>query len=142
MLMNVFNMGFGESILLQKDRESLLVDCGSKRKDNAESQIEWIWSGMNDSKSISFMLTHFHEDHFNRFEALVNHSGRKADVLYLPWINFDKKRVDLCDIAVYLYLLYIKPTEDVSFLLSNQIIFRVCQEFCVNRFNKQHRIAA
>ena len=126
MLMNVFNMGFGESILLQKDRESLLVDCGSKRKDNAESQIEWIWSGMNDSKSISFMLTHFHEDHFNRFEALVNHSGRKADVLYLPWINFDKKRVDLCDIAVYLYLLYIKPTEDVSFLLSNQIIF-ICE---------------
>jgi hypothetical protein len=44
MLMNVFNMGFGESILLQKDRESLLVDCGSKRKDNAESQIEWIGS--------------------------------------------------------------------------------------------------
>ena len=52
MLMNVFNMGFGESILLQKDRESLLVDCGSKRKDNVESQIEWIWSCMNDPKSI------------------------------------------------------------------------------------------
>lgn len=72
MLMNVFNMGFGESILLQKDRESLLVDCGSKRKDNVESQIEWIWSCMNDPKSISFMLTHFHEDHFNRFEVLVH----------------------------------------------------------------------
>lgn len=126
MLMNVFNMGFGESILLQKDRESLLVDCGSKRKDNAESQIEWIWSGMNDSKSISFMLTHFHEDHFNRFEALVHHSGRKADVLYLPWINFYKNRVVLCDLAIYLYLLCTRPNTDVSFLLRNQFKF-ICR---------------
>lgn len=57
MLMNVFNMGFGESILLQKDKEPLFVDRGSKRKDDVTFRIEWIRSCMNAPKRISFMFT-------------------------------------------------------------------------------------
>ena len=42
MLMNVFDMGFGESILLKSDNASLLVDCGSKTKRNVELQVSSI----------------------------------------------------------------------------------------------------
>ena len=71
MLMNVFDMGFGESILLKSDNTSLLVDCGSKTKRNVEFQVSSIRSNINKQGSINFMLTHFHEDHFNCFESLV-----------------------------------------------------------------------
>lgn len=124
MLMNVFDMGFGESILLKSDNTSLLVDCGSKTKRNVEFQVSSIRSNINKQGSINFMLTHFHEDHFNCFESLVQGKRQyQADVLYIPWINFNKGEVILFDIAVYLYLLYAKQDTDVSFLLKNQIYF-------------------
>lgn len=124
MLMNVFDMGFGESILLKSDNASLLVDCGSKTKRNVELQVSSIRSNINKHGSINFMLTHFHKDHFNGFERLVqgNHQYQ-ADVVYIPWINFNKGEAILLDIAVYLYLLYTKQDTDVSFLLKNQIYF-------------------
>lgn len=56
MLMNVFNMGFVESILLQKDKEPLFVDCGSKQKENASSRIEWIRSCMNAPRALALCL--------------------------------------------------------------------------------------
>lgn len=116
MLMNVFDMGFGESILLKSDNASLLVDCGSKTKRNVELQVSSIRSNINKQGSINFMLTHFHEDHFNCFESLVQGKRQyQADVLYIPWINFNKGEVILFDIAVYLYLLYAKQDTDVSF---------------------------
>lgn len=124
MLMNVFDMGFGESILLKSDNASLLVDCGSKTKRNVELQVSSIRSNINKQGSINFMLTHFHKDHFNGFERLVQGNRQyQADVLYIPWIDFNKGEVILFDIAVYLYLLYAKQDTDVSFLLKNQIYF-------------------
>lgn len=70
------------------------------------------------------MLTHFHENHFNCFESLVQGNRQyQADVLYIPWINFTKGEVILVDIAIYLYLLHAKQDTDVSFLLNNQIYF-------------------
>lgn len=56
MLMNVFNMGFGESILLQKDKEPLFVDRGSKRKDDVTFRIEWIRSCMNAPRELVLCL--------------------------------------------------------------------------------------
>ena len=59
MLMNVFDMGFGESILLKSDNASLLVDCGSKTKRNVELQVSSIRRNINKQGTINFMLTHF-----------------------------------------------------------------------------------
>lgn len=69
MKMKVFNVGFGECILLDKSPEAaLLVDCGSKSKNKIDA--DCISEQIRNSKNLSFMLTHFHADHYNGFDKL------------------------------------------------------------------------
>lgn len=124
--MSVFDMKFGESILLKRNTDALLVDCGSKS--NREAMIDVISDKIGSPEKLAFMLTHFHDDHFKYFTEVAN-QNRKADILYLPWLSFhkeDKKTyVDLFDIALCLYLLYTKKDLSVSFLLFGEMDFIV-----------------
>lgn len=115
--MSVFNMEFGESILLKKNTDALLGDCGSKS--NRKVMIDVIGNKIGSPKKLAFMLTHFHDDHFKYFTEVAT-QNRKADILYLPWLSFRKKTyVVLFDVALCLYLLYTKKDLNVSFLLFN-----------------------
>lgn len=127
MKMKVFNVGFGECILLDKSPDAaLLVDCGSKSKNRID--VNRISEHMRNSKNLSFMLTHFHADHYNGFDKL-NNDVRKADKVYFPWISFSPKEGSaigvLLKLAIHLIALYEESAidEDVVFLLKGQIEF-------------------
>ena len=123
--MCVFNMEFGESILLQKNNDALLVDCGSRSKEeDIPTVFDEIHKKIGNSKKLAFMLTYFHDDHFKYFSKVANRNG-KADILYLPWLSFhyeDRKTyVDLFDVALCLYLLYKNKDLSVSFFLVDKM---------------------
>lgn len=79
----MFQMGFGESILLHEGDSCLLVDCGSESKykddyfDNVARELEKY------SKR-SLLISHFHEDHMNGIEYLYDHCSPFFDMVYLP----------------------------------------------------------
>ena len=104
--MSVFDMKFGESILLKRNTDALLVDCGSKS--NRKAMIDVISDKIGSPAKLAFMLTHFHDDHFKYFKQIAKKKGQ-ADILYLPWLSFRKKTyVALFDVALCLYFLYTK----------------------------------
>ncbi|WP_279134154.1 hypothetical protein [Megasphaera elsdenii] len=116
--MSVFDMKFGESILLKRNTDALLVDCGSKS--NRKAMIDVISDKIGSPAKLAFMLTHFHDDHFKYFKQIAKKKGQ-ADILYLPWLSFRKKTyVALFDVALCLYFLYTKKDLNVSFLLFDQ----------------------
>lgn len=88
--MTVFNVGFGQSILMEEDGDQLLVDCGST---NPRSR--WVCSifCMKDSlagakRSRTALLTHYHEGHYKYFKEMKPHS---FDDFYLPYVGFQSK---------------------------------------------------
>ena len=127
MKMKVFNVGFGECILLDKSPEAaLLVDCGSKSKNKIDA--DCISEQIRNSKNLSFMLTHFHADHYNGFDKL-NNDVCKADQVYFPWISFSPQKESavsiLLELAIHLMLLYGESVidKDIVFLLKGQMEF-------------------
>ena len=83
-----YNVGHGDCLLLKffdGDKESfLLLDCGSTRPQDDKLKEKWeekwkdiandIAGQLRDCKcdEISFMLTHFHKDHYNGFYEVYN----------------------------------------------------------------------
>lgn len=79
----VYNVGFGDSLLLEGEDCNLLVDCGTKESpDNKRDTIEKDIKQRTDTrKELDCVITHFHEDHYsilNVFEETV------FDKLYVP----------------------------------------------------------
>lgn len=52
MNIKVFNMEFGESILLEDRDEQLLVDCGSKKGKELEERVNIISNELDEQKTI------------------------------------------------------------------------------------------
>ena len=154
MNIKVFNMDFGESILLENSDEILLVDCGSKQsKSVIHDKIKIIRDELqSDCKKISFMITHFHIDHYKGYlEAYKDEELNfpRPFNIYMPWISFkEEERKDkegkrykinliaLVHEAIYLYVLYKEVDDRKNFLfwLRGQI------EFILDERNKDCRI--
>lgn len=88
--MTVFNVGFGQSILMEEDGDQLLVDCGSK---NSSSRWVCSISYMKNSlagtkRNRTALLTHYHVDHYRYFKEMKPHS---FDDFYLPYVGFQSK---------------------------------------------------
>lgn len=88
--MTVFNVGFGQSILMEEDGDQLLVDCGSK---NSSSRWNHSISYMKNSlagtkRRRTALLTHYHVDHYRYFKEMNPHS---FDDFYLPYVGFQSK---------------------------------------------------
>lgn len=88
--MTVFNVGFGQSILMEEDGDQLLVDCGSK---NSSSRWNHSISYMKNSlagtkRRRTALLTHYHVDHYRYFKKMNPHS---FDDFYLPYVGFQSK---------------------------------------------------
>lgn len=69
-----YNMGFGDSFLIENNESSLLVDCGtyydSRNSTNLTTFIISNHLEANERKDL--MITHYHEDHFNKLLNLSN----------------------------------------------------------------------
>lgn len=69
-----YNMGFGDSFLIENDKNSLLVDCGTyydpRNITNVTTFI--ISKDIKANERSDLLITHYHEDHFNKLLNLSN----------------------------------------------------------------------
>lgn len=86
----VFDVGFGQSILMEEDGDQLLVDCGS-RDSKYGATISCIRDKLQQPDTLRrvALLTHHHKDHYSFFSKLGN---QPFDGFYLPLVAFHKKR--------------------------------------------------
>ena len=97
----MFQMGFGESILLHDNESCLLVDCGSESSDRLK-YFKSVAGTIEHYNNRSLLITHFHSDHMNGIKYLSNDFRNYFDNIYLPHIfTTDDKTLDLL-IAEYL----------------------------------------
>jgi competence protein ComEC len=72
LVITAINVGQGESILLSSENVTALVDCGGNGATNAgDTAAEYIRS-TGDTRLDLLILTHFHDDHANGVEELLN----------------------------------------------------------------------
>lgn len=98
----MFKMGFGESILLEHDRNCLLTDCGSYsfKKSNYFNNVALQLRCFSQK---DLLITHFHEDHINGLKELEN-NGIRFDKVYLPDI-FKTKHPNVIDMHLIEHIL-------------------------------------
>lgn len=101
MNIKMFQMGFGESILLYDDNSCILVDCGSESSKKKE-YFNTVKSELEQFNNKSLLITHFHSDHTNGIKYLGKQRLADFDRIYLPHIfAFEDKTLELL-IAEYL----------------------------------------
>lgn len=129
--LTVFNVGFGQSILMEEDGEQLLVDCGSSGKNASKkygATISCIRDKLQqpDTRRRIALLTHYHEDHYSFFSKL---GDQLFDGFYLPCVEFKKVKKEgkpelectLAEEAILGYILRSSCKNDAEMLLHNQI---------------------
>lgn len=102
MNVKMFQMGFGESILLYADNSCLLVDCGSESS-KREDYFRLVKEELAKREKKSLLITHFHTDHINGISKLGIGKNIGLDRVYLPCI-FSKNDKTL-DLVIIEYLL-------------------------------------
>ena len=80
--MTVLDVGQGQSIILQSDGKTYLVDCGGSYADDAADVAAETLLSMGISRIDGLILTHYDTDHAGGAEMLL--SRIRADALYLP----------------------------------------------------------
>ena len=85
MNIRMYNVEFGETILLEKDEEYLLVDFGSKKPNLLASVSKHIQDSVQKESNFSFLISHFHDDHVNGvWETDLFDNLDCAGMLYVP----------------------------------------------------------
>lgn len=80
MIVKMYDMNYGESILYREAENRLLVDCGAKYGKKANF-VDNILEDIRDNKC-QLLITHFDEDHYN---GIIQPSmQKKFDKIYLP----------------------------------------------------------
>lgn len=102
----LFQMGFGESILLSENQKHLLVDCGSIAPDAAPNFLRTSYfqeaaRSLNTLRSTPrAMISHFHNDHINGFLYLIDNSDIRFDTVYIPNIFIRGRHPNQVDFAI------------------------------------------
>lgn len=92
MIINMYEVNFGEAILLEEGDENLVVDCGAKygRKGNLVAGKVLPDLRMMHKK---LLISHFDEDHYNGISEMV---GKVIfDKIYLPLYIYDNKAKEI-----------------------------------------------
>lgn len=100
MEVKMFQMEFGESILLSEENGCLLVDCGSKMPpkisktyyQNVERKLR---HHKYNGHKLKALITHFHEDHYDGFMYLFNSSSIRFDNVFIPHIFTADKYINV-----------------------------------------------
>lgn len=101
--MKVFQMGYGESILLSNKYECLLVDCGSESKHKEEYFKNVKLEVLKYSKRQA-MISHFHVDHINGFMKIISEQPHIFEKVYIPHV-FTMNHPNLTDMELIKYFL-------------------------------------
>ena len=85
MEITMFQMGFGESILLHQGDSCLLVDCGSESK-HKDDYFDNVVRKLENYSKRSLLISHFHKDHINGVIKLLPKYGSCFETIYVPQI--------------------------------------------------------
>ena len=83
MEVTMFQMGFGESILLHDDESCLLVDCGSESP-HKEDCFANVVRELEKYQNRSLLISHFHTDHINGIKYLCEKYSHGFNMIYVP----------------------------------------------------------
>ena len=94
--MTVLDVGQGQSIILQSEGKTYLVDCGGSYADDAADAAAETLLSMGISRIDGLILTHYDADHAGGIEMLLTRI--RADALFLPaWEDENEIRSQLAD---------------------------------------------
>lgn len=101
--MQVFQMGYGESILLSHKNECLLIDCGSESK-YQKDYFENVSLEIIKYNKRYAMISHFHKDHINGFMNIASEHPHMFEKVYIPHI-FTMRHPNITDMELIKYFL-------------------------------------
>lgn len=115
MNVKMFQMGCGESILVEHDNELLLIDFGSQDGGNKSAYFNYVETKLNYCK-MNALITHFHEDHITGFIDLINNGKILFNIIYIPHIFTTDSHLNLIDYMLMDYYLENNKTKRLSLL--------------------------
>ena len=90
MVTRMYNCYFGDCFRISNDgQKDLLVDCGihpnsiCENKKTKKNRFDFIHSDKKE-KNTDFLLTHYHEDHYNGIISISKNHNYKFDDVYIP----------------------------------------------------------
>ena len=121
-----FNMGFGDSFLIDGDSSRLLVDCGSKNIDAPtwSARKKQIRNHLKDESDL--LITHYHADHLNKIQSLSK-DGVRFKNIYVRNLGINNLAFDIANVFVQLAI-YASSTGDFNtlfFWLDPRLLFNV-----------------
>ena len=133
--LELHDVGFGEcAVLGGKHREILMVDCGSLNRRLAGGMLFSDYAASltdryGEAGERSFLLTHFHKDHYGGLPAILRRSPHFFDRIYLPCSPVDEDgRPLLMELTILIDAFVTGPgTETVRM---NSAALRFFQKLC------------
>lgn len=121
-----FNMGFGDSFLIDGCSSRLLVDCGSKNMSDANwnTRKTQIRSYLKENPDL--LITHYHGDHLNKIPLLSN-EGVRFNNIYVRNLGINNLDFDITNIFTQLAI-YAAATNDFNtlfFWLDPKLLFNL-----------------
>ena len=100
---DIHDVGYGECIVFEGEKnEILMVDCGSMNTILKNSHIkfkdyvsDFIMPRYDDALEKSFLLTHFHRDHFCGLKYILKKQKKFFDNIYIPYPALNESRQTL-----------------------------------------------
>lgn len=123
----VFEMGYGESMLLSYKDECLLIDCGSESK-HKEEYIEYVKLETLAYNKRQAMISHFHEDHINGFMKIASEHPHAFEKVYIPHI-FTMEHPNLTDMELIKYFLERKYFRGSRIVTLWDLLELLCKNF-------------
>ena len=107
--LHVADVGDGLCLkIFNEDNRNLMVDCGSKSSPPRAGQVFWELTRI--SAPDTFLLSHFHEDHFNGLAGYLANGFKRNNVkmtkIYIPRIpDFSQNSKDQDDLRCFFIMM-------------------------------------
>jgi beta-lactamase superfamily II metal-dependent hydrolase len=115
MNVKMYQMGCGESILMEHDNELLMIDFGSQDWRNRRNHYNYVESKLSNCK-MDALITHFHEDHISGFINLMKNRIISFNTIYIPHVFTVGSHFNLIDYMLMDYYLQNKKTKGLPLL--------------------------
>lgn len=106
MVTRMYNCYFGDCFRISNDgQKDLLVDCGihpnsiCENKKTKKNRFDFIHSDIL-GKNTDFLLTHYHEDHYNGIISISKNHNYKFDDVYIPDIWNEQVSIDAVNVVL------------------------------------------
>lgn len=115
MNINMYDVNFGDCFVFENQKNSLIIDCGTKSKESyiAERVSEILELYIDKKEECHALITHFHEDHIKGFKYMEKSRENIFDKFYIPYIlATDKEGIDVfAEEIIILYLFLSKASK-------------------------------